>query len=140
MPDSHLTNDTPDGGRLAANIMHFARTLRAAGLPVGPGKVLDAVQAVRTVGIAGRADFYWTLHAVFVNRRDQRHVFDQAFHVFSRNPALLKRMMSLILPASRPEQALSRDELTPVSYTPLTLPTIFPVYTHVVSLASQNTP
>jgi hypothetical protein len=37
MPDSHLANDTPDGGRLAANIMHFARTLRAAGLPVGPG-------------------------------------------------------------------------------------------------------
>ena len=113
MPDSHLANDTPDGGRLAANIMHFARTLRAAGLPVGPGKVLDAVQAVRTVGIAGRADFYWTLHAVFVNRRDQRHVFDQAFHVFSRNPALLKRMMSLILPTSRPEQVLEKDELSP---------------------------
>ena len=32
----------PDG-RLIANLMHFARTLRAAGLPVGPGKVIDAV-------------------------------------------------------------------------------------------------
>ena len=31
--------------------MHFARTLRAAGLPVGPGKVIDAVAAVGTVGI-----------------------------------------------------------------------------------------
>ena len=48
--------------------MHFARTLRAAGLPVGPGKVLDAVAAVRAVGITDRRDFYWTLHAVFVNR------------------------------------------------------------------------
>src|SRR5882724_2625520 len=34
-------------GRLLANLMHFARTLRAAGLPVGPGKVIDAVVAVR---------------------------------------------------------------------------------------------
>ncbi|HEX4617532.1 MAG TPA: hypothetical protein VH230_16650, partial [Stellaceae bacterium] len=68
-------------GRLLANLMHFARTLRAAGLPVGPGKVIDAVAAVRTVGITDRRDFYWTLHAVFVNRPDQRLIFDQAFHV-----------------------------------------------------------
>src|ERR1700685_1819263 len=78
--------------------MHFARTLRAAGLPVGPGKVIDAVAAIRAVGIANRADFYWTLHAVFVNRPDQRPLFDQAFHVFWRNPELLKKMMSLMLP------------------------------------------
>ena len=80
-------------GRLLANLMHFARTLRAAGLPVGPGKVIDAVAAVRAVGITDRRDFYWTLHAVFVNRPDQRLIFDQAFHVFWRNPELLKKMM-----------------------------------------------
>ncbi len=85
-------------GRLVANLMHFARTLRAAGLPVGPGKVLDAVAAVEAVGITDRRDFYWTLHAVFVNRADQRVLFDQAFHVFWRNPELLKKMLSLVLP------------------------------------------
>jgi uncharacterized protein with von Willebrand factor type A (vWA) domain len=85
-------------GRLLANLMHFARTLRAAGLPVGPGKVIDAVAAVEAVGIADRSDFYWTLHAVFVNRPDQRQLFDQAFHVFWRNPELLKKMLSLVLP------------------------------------------
>jgi hypothetical protein len=85
-------------GRLVANLMHFARTLRAAGLPVGPGKVLDAVAAVQSVGITNRADFYWTLHAVFVNRPDQRPLFDQAFHVFWRNPELLKKVMALVLP------------------------------------------
>jgi hypothetical protein len=83
--------------------MHFARTLRAAGLPVGPGKVIDAVQAVRTVGITDRRDFYWTLHAVFVNRPDQRLIFDQAFHIFWRNPELLKKMMGLVLPELRIE-------------------------------------
>jgi len=89
----------PSGdGRLLQNIMYFARTLRAAGLPIGPGKVLAAVEAVRAVGLADRQDFYWTLHAVFVNRRDQRELFDQAFHIFWRNPKLLERMLGMMLP------------------------------------------
>jgi uncharacterized protein len=93
------TSASPEhDGRLVANLMHFGRTLRAAGLPVGPGKVIDAVQAVETVGISDRRDFYWTLHAVFVNRADQRLLFDQAFHVFWRNPELLKKMLGLVLP------------------------------------------
>jgi uncharacterized protein len=95
-------------GRLLANLMHFARALRAAGLPVGPGKVIDAVEAVRTVGITDRSDFYWTLHAVFVNRPDQRLIFDQAFHVFWRNPDLLKKMMALVLPEMRVEMPEDR--------------------------------
>ncbi|MEC7570729.1 MAG: VWA domain-containing protein, partial [Pseudomonadota bacterium] len=86
------------GGRLAENVLHFARVLRAAGLPVGPGKTLDAVRAAETVGLSRRDDFYWALHAVFVNRRDQREVFDQAFHVFWRNPRILERMMQMVLP------------------------------------------
>ncbi len=94
----------PEGttpGRLPENLMHFARALRASGLPVGPGKVLDAVRAVQAAGITNREDFYWTLHAVFVNRHKDRVIFDQAFHVFWRNPRLLERMMSLVLPQFR---------------------------------------
>lgn len=90
--------DTLEGSRLLPNIMHFGRVLRAAGLPIGPGKVLDAVNAVQTVGIADRRDFYWALHAVFVNRRDQHELFDQAFHIFWRDPRLLERMMGLAMP------------------------------------------
>ena len=86
------------GGKLLANIMHFARALRAAGLPIGPGRVIEAVRAVECTGMGNRGDFYWTLHSVFVNRRDQRELFDQAFHVFWRNPRILERMMSMLLP------------------------------------------
>ena len=68
----------PDDGLIAANIMHFGRTLRSAGLPIGPGTILDAIRSVQAVGLANAADFYWTLHSVFVNRRDQRELFDQA--------------------------------------------------------------
>ncbi len=99
-------------GGLAINLMHFARALRAAGLPVGPGKLLQAVEAVEAVGIANRADFYWALHAVFVNRRDQREVFDQAFHVFWRNPDILKRMMGMMLPTIRTDSPDTQDPLS----------------------------
>lgn len=106
--------DHEGAGRLAANIMHFARALRAAGLPVGPGHVLEAIRAVDSVGFDSRQDFYWTLHAVFVNRRDQREIFDQAFHVFWRNPKLLERMMSMILPTFRgAEDDPNKEKLSP---------------------------
>jgi uncharacterized protein with von Willebrand factor type A (vWA) domain len=98
------TAEPRETGRLAQNILLFARILRAAGLPIGPGKVIDAVEAVMVAGIGSRADFYWTLHAVFVQRREQREIFDQAFHIFWKNPQFLQRMMSLLLPQFRHDQ------------------------------------
>ena len=99
------------GGSLVPNLMHFARALRAAGLPIGPGRVIDAVRAVTAVGITNRRDFYWTLHAVFVNRQEHRELFDQAFHVFWRNPELLEKMMGLLLP----NVGRKEDEQEPLS-------------------------
>jgi uncharacterized protein with von Willebrand factor type A (vWA) domain len=88
-------------GRLAANILHFARALRAAGLPVGPGRVVDAVNAVAAGGFEYRTDFYHTLAACFLSRPEQRAVFDQCFHMFWRDPQILEKMMSLMLPELR---------------------------------------
>ena len=99
----------PSQGRLVENVMHFARTLRGAGLPVGPGRVIDAVNALGAVGVTNKADFYWTLHAVFVSRRDQRELFDQAFHLFWRNPELLQKMLSLVLPTIAGEDPSQED-------------------------------
>jgi uncharacterized protein with von Willebrand factor type A (vWA) domain len=93
-----VTASASEPSRLLENLMFFARTLRAAGLPIGPGQLIDAVQAVEAVGIGDRDDLYWTLHAVFVNRRDQRPLFDQAFQLFWRNPRLLDKMMRALLP------------------------------------------
>jgi uncharacterized protein with von Willebrand factor type A (vWA) domain len=88
-------------GRLAANILHFARALRAAGLPVGPGRVVDAVNAVAVGSFEYRTDFYHTLAACFLSRPEQRSVFDQCFHMFWRDPQILEKMMSLMLPELR---------------------------------------
>lgn len=98
------------GGTFAENIMHFARTLRRAGIPVGPGRVIEAIRAVEVAGIRRREDFYWTLHAVFVNRRDQWDIFDQAFHVFWRNPELLKKMMDMMLPTTFLDSTRREDQ------------------------------
>jgi uncharacterized protein with von Willebrand factor type A (vWA) domain len=86
------------GGRLADNLVHFARALRAAGLPVGPGAVLDALAAVEAAGIGAREDFYWTLHAIFVKRREHSLLFDQAFRIFFRRRATLDKLLAAMLP------------------------------------------
>jgi len=91
----------PDDPRLVQNITHFARALRRAGLPVGPGRVLTAIEAVAAAGFTSRADFYWTLHAVFVNRPEERQLFTQTFRLFWRDPRFMEHMMALMLPAVR---------------------------------------
>ena len=99
-------------GRLAANVMHFCRALRTAGLPVGPGQTLSALEAVEAVGVADRQVFYWALHAALVHRRDQREVFDQAFHIFWRNPDFLKRLMAMVLPPLSEAVEPEREEVS----------------------------
>lgn len=89
-------SNRPLTGHLANNIMHFARVLREAGIPVGPGAVLDALDAAMAGPLRKREDFYWTLHSVFVKRREQREIFDQAFHVFWKKPKMLQQLMQLM--------------------------------------------
>src|SRR2546427_9672906 len=85
-------------GRLAENVMHFARVLRAAGLPIGPDRVLDAVRAVEVAGVERRDDFYWTLAGVFLDRREQFEIYDQAVPIFWRDPTLLERVIARFRP------------------------------------------
>lgn len=90
------------GGRLAENVMHFARLLRAAGLRIGPDRVLDCVKALEITGAAQfpprKDDWYWTMSAVLLSREEQRPVFDQAFSIFWRDPNLTEKMMQSLLP------------------------------------------
>src|SRR3974377_2150787 len=91
-------------GRLAENIVYFARALRAAGIPVGPGAVLDALAAVETAGIGRRDDLYWTLHAVFVKRHEHSRLFDQAFRIFFRRRSSIDKLLAAMLPPAPPSQ------------------------------------
>lgn len=85
---------------LAENIAHFARALRVAGLPVGPGTVLDAIAAVEAAGIGSRDDFYWTLHAVFVRKHEQSVTFRTAFEIFWKRRHLMEKLLSILMPVA----------------------------------------
>ena len=85
-------------GKLAENVLHFARALRKAGLPVGPADMLDAVHAVEAAGFSAKPDFYHTLRACLVRRREHIPVFDQCFRMFWRDPQFLERMMGALMP------------------------------------------
>jgi uncharacterized protein with von Willebrand factor type A (vWA) domain len=91
----------PQDGKLAHNIAHFARALRRAGVPVGTGRVVDAIRAVEAVGFTRKQDFYHTLQACFVSRPEHRVVFAQVFRLFWRDPQFLEHMISLLLPLVR---------------------------------------
>ncbi|WP_170329932.1 vWA domain-containing protein [Ruegeria arenilitoris] len=96
-----LPIDIPDNPKLAQNITHFARALRKAGLPIGTGRVVDAIRAVQAAGFTEKRDFYWTLHACFVNRPEHRTVFAQVFRLYWRDPRYMEHMMAMMLPAIR---------------------------------------
>jgi uncharacterized protein with von Willebrand factor type A (vWA) domain len=99
--------------KLAENVMHFARLLRAAGMRVGPDRVIDCVRALEIAGAGRRDDWYWTMSAVLLSREEQRPVFDQAFRLFWRDPKLTEKMMQLLLPKTygrtpKPEEQQSQ--------------------------------
>jgi uncharacterized protein len=103
--------------QLAENIVRFARALRAAGLKLGPRAAIDAVAAVEAIGVGNRADFYWTLHAILVNRHEDDPVFDMAFRRFWRrrhpNEAILMEMLPVAPapPVERPGERRVEDAL-----------------------------
>ncbi|MFG1222338.1 vWA domain-containing protein [Xanthobacter wiegelii] len=98
-------------GRLAENIAWFGRALRAAGLKVGPGRILDAVAAVEMAGVGAREDFYWTLHALFVSRHEDSVVFDQAFRLFWRRRAHQERLIAMLSPVAVPQREQKRESV-----------------------------
>ena len=96
--------------KLAINIMHFARSLRSAGLPIGSDKIIDAARAAEVSGLRSSDDFYWALHGIFVSKREHELIFKQGFHVFWKRPELLMQLLEagLIIPPGEDKSAGSR--------------------------------
>src|SRR5690348_11130178 len=79
-----MTSDTPS--LLAANVMHFARLLRRAGLPVGANETISALEALQLVEIGEKSQVRTALRAAMIRRHEHQLVFDQAFRLFWRDP------------------------------------------------------
>lgn len=97
-------------GKLPENIAYFARALRIAGVAVGPGAVIEAVEALADGALGGREDVYWALHAIFVKKHEDSLLYDQAFRLFWRRRALIEKLMAQMSPVSpgadaQPEKA-----------------------------------
>ncbi len=85
-------------GYLAENVMHFARVLRSAGMPVGGDRVHTALAALQVAGLESKRDFHAVLSACLLDRIEHRELFDQAFMLFWRDPDLMGRMRAMLLP------------------------------------------
>jgi uncharacterized protein with von Willebrand factor type A (vWA) domain len=120
MTVDHLSSPA---GQTADNIVGFARALRTAGVPVGPGAVIDAVNAIQLVDIGNRADVFATLQAIFVKRHEHALIFAQAFDLFFRAADEWKQMLDSVPlpdqarkkppPASRRvQEAFSQSQVT----------------------------
>ena len=113
----------PPSGLIADNVVGFARALRAAGMPVGPGAVIDALDALQVIEIGNRADVYTTLEAIFVKRHEHALIFAQAFDLFFRAAEEWKHLLNSVPlpdharkkppPASRRvQEAMSQPQMT----------------------------
>ncbi|MEP3015280.1 MAG: VWA domain-containing protein [Hyphomicrobiales bacterium] len=89
-------------GKLTNNILYFARALRDAGLRVGPASAVEGVRAVQAAGIGSKDDLYWTLHCVFVTRKEDHPVYDEAFKLFWRSRDLVEKMIAMFSPMADP--------------------------------------
>jgi uncharacterized protein with von Willebrand factor type A (vWA) domain len=67
---------------LLPNLLVFARLMRAAGLQVHAGRMLDCITALDEVGIRRRADVHATLRSLLVHRQEDLARFDEVFAAF----------------------------------------------------------
>jgi hypothetical protein len=115
-------------GAFADNVLLFGRVLRAAGLDVHHGRLLDALRALEWVDIGSRTDVAATLRSLLVHGRDDLARFDRAFELFfqaHRPPApglplfsLGERPRVVAKPATGAAVRVEFDDLQPGSAAP----------------------
>jgi uncharacterized protein with von Willebrand factor type A (vWA) domain len=96
MPPTDPAQPNPDP-RLAANVMHFARLLRRAGLPVGPAETIAAQEALTRVDLASKTQSRTALRTAMIHRREHQEVFDTAFALFWRDPSAAEQAAAMAL-------------------------------------------
>ena len=93
--DADFGGEGAGGGHILPNLLRFAEMLRRLGLDAGPGSVLDLVRATEYAPLGRRSEFYYAARCIFVHRREDLPVFDEAFQVFWRRPATGRSKMDL---------------------------------------------
>ena len=90
------------GTAIVRHVVTFGRVLREAGIEVGPGRIVDAVEGLGTVDLTRQEDVYFALRQTLVSRHDELELFDRAFAAwFLRGP---------VAPLVRQQQLLEQDD------------------------------
>ena len=76
--------DTPNGTALAANCILFGRLLRRAGLPVDAEQSRSFARVLGVIGVDRKQDVKAAGRVLYVRRRDDRAIYDDAFEQFWR--------------------------------------------------------
>jgi uncharacterized protein with von Willebrand factor type A (vWA) domain len=79
-----MENPFLNPSRLLRNLLLFVRVLRAVGLRVTTGQLIELASSLEFVHIGGREDFKNTARCILVNRHEDLPLFDRAFEVFWR--------------------------------------------------------
>jgi uncharacterized protein with von Willebrand factor type A (vWA) domain len=69
---------------LVSNLLVFGRLLRALGLEVHVGRLLDVAEALQHVNLGARDDVFHTCRTLLVHRHDDLATFERAFDAFWR--------------------------------------------------------
>jgi uncharacterized protein with von Willebrand factor type A (vWA) domain len=103
-------------GGFTDNVLAFGRLLRAAGLDVHHGRLVDAVRALELVGIRRRSDVWATLRGLLVHRHEDLQPFDRVFEAFFRARSSPGGSMPLF-PMGEPPRIAIRSTQAPVHTT-----------------------
>ena len=69
---------------LTTAVLRFGHMLRAAGLPLTIGEMMDGVRALEAVDLLDRRDVYLALRTTLVARHEEFPAFDRCFEAFWR--------------------------------------------------------
>lgn len=93
-PNAHRRVSDP-GQQLLRRSIQFGRLLRANGIKVTPGQVMDFVNATGHVGIKDRARFKQAGEVCLVTRKEELEIFSRCFDAFWRSKRLQEEATDL---------------------------------------------
>ena len=96
-----MKNDNKFSAKLDKNIIFFARLLRASGISIGSGSILDSIESVKLIEFTKKSTFFYALQTSLIKRPEDMKIFEQAFHLFWQNPKFQDRMRDLLLPQTQ---------------------------------------
>ncbi len=73
-------------GNLVYNLILFGRLLRGLGLDANTRQMIDMLHALAYIDLSRKSDFYHAARSLFVRRREEIPLFDEAFEIFWREP------------------------------------------------------